>query len=369
MDRVVLISGSSNEPLAKSISSHLNIPLTPTNFSPYPSGESRVEILSSVRNRTVYLIQSGYTHEPTSPSPNDHIMQTVMLADACHHASAREIVLVMPCLPYAEEPEDVDDIDPEEIECETELQTFMKESIFPSAFIPLPQPEFYYDLKRQQSILKSQSPPATDPLPIFTHPDPFKLIASLLQCSGANHLLTLHLPRPQLVGYFDIPVDDLSIIPILHNKFDKYTFSTTDISMAKQASQIARSLQRPFTLLHRLSPQKDFNINREEVVDKHILLVDEMDDRLFQAVKELKSFSVASVSLLFIHLLLKDPQKDLKRLESTTEFDRIFITNSIRIPESLKSCDHIEIIDISAYLAKAIECLQLGNSLKQIQIK
>lgn len=369
MDKVALVSGSSNEALAIAIASHLNIPLTPTNLSPYPSGESRVDILESIRNRSVYIIQSGYTHEPDSPSPNDHIMQTIMLADACLRASAREIVLVIPCLPYAEEPEDIDEIDPDAIECKTELQTFIKQSIFPSAFTPRPQTEFYYEFKGKQEKMRSLNP--VDPLPVFTHPDPFKLIASLLQCSGASHLLTLHLPRPQLVGYFDIPVDDLSIFPVLSqlNNFDKYTIGTSDISLAKQASHIAKSLHRPFTLLQRLPNQNNFNINREEVFEKHILLIDEMGGRVFKAAKELKSFSVASVSLLIIHFLLPDhPQNDLLKLQNSTEFHRIFLTNSIRIPETLKSCEHIEIIDLSPFLAKAIECLQLGKSLKTIKI-
>ena len=366
MDRVVLISGSSNEPLAIAIASHLNIPLTPTNLSPYPSGESRVDILESIRNQSVYIIQSGYTHEPDSPSPNDHIMQTIMLADACHRASASEIVLLMPCLPYAEEPEDIEKIDSDAIECKTELQTFLKQSIFPSSFIPQPQTEFYYELKGKQEKMRSLNP--VDPLPVFTHPDPFKLIASLLQCSGATHLLTFHLPRPQLVGYFDIPVDDLSIVPVLSNlnNFDKYTIGTSDISLAKQASHIAKSLNLPLILLHLLPSQNHFNINREEVIKKDILLIDEMGCRVFQAAKELKSFSVSSVSLLIIHLNLPDPKNDILKLQKTTEFDRIFLTNSIRIPEILKSCEHIEIIDLSPFLAEAIECLQLGKSLKKL---
>jgi phosphoribosylpyrophosphate synthetase len=58
-------------------------------------------------------------------------MQTIMLADACHGVSTRKIVHLMPCLLYAGEPEDIDEIDTDTIECKMEIQPFLKHSIFP----------------------------------------------------------------------------------------------------------------------------------------------------------------------------------------------------------------------------------------------
>lgn len=370
----VIIAGQSNEPLARAISQRLNLPLTPVLLDHFPSGESRVELLHSIRNRHVYIVQSGYTYEPGSPSPNDHLMQTIMIVDACFRASAKEITLVLPSIAYTEEPDDPDVFDPDSIECTNDLQQWLKDSMFPqrSESQSECQSPFYKQLQEHEESTKSQSalaPPSTN---LYAHPNPFKLIASLLQCSGATNLLTFALPRPQLASYFDIPVDNLLPAPLLAPLLPKkYVVAVAELSLAKEAGLMARSLNWPFALVQRLPGDPTLYISGASVVNQDVLLFDDTPhDRSFQAAESLKStFQASSVSLLLLHLTLSDPLQDLLKLQSSqsSQFHQIFITNSIRIPESLLSCPKVKVIDLSDYLADAIKCLHLSQSLHTLQ--
>ena len=49
----------------------------------------------SIRGCDVFLIQ------PTSPPVNDHLMELLIMIDACRRASARSVTVVMPYFGYA----------------------------------------------------------------------------------------------------------------------------------------------------------------------------------------------------------------------------------------------------------------------------
>jgi ribose-phosphate pyrophosphokinase len=49
----------------------------------------------SVRDEDVFIIQTG------SDSINDHLMELLIMINACRTASARRITAVIPCFPYA----------------------------------------------------------------------------------------------------------------------------------------------------------------------------------------------------------------------------------------------------------------------------
>ena len=372
MKDVAIISGRSNEPLAQSIAQHLRIPLTPILLDTFSSGENQVEILRSVRNRQIYIIQSACTYESDSPSPNDYIMETVMMADACFRASAEDVVLVLPALPYTEEFDESWTIDADEIVCQTDLQRFMKETIFPSSSSSSSpdNPQLLQDIKRHQQKFQATK----DKIPPFLHPSPFKLIAKLLQFSAARNIrsiLTVSLPRAQLAGYFDIAVDNLPMAPAFLLPFLEDEISiiaTSDISRAKETSQIASNLRKPFLLLQRINDPKIFHMATDEypTKDSHILFIDEMSDRVFQAAQQIKELSNCQVSLLLIHLFLEDPDADMQKIQSDTIFNNIYMTNSIRIPDKLAQIDKVKVIDLSEYLAESIKCIHEGKSLREM---
>ena len=93
-----VVSGSSHRHLAELVASHFGIELLPTICEKFSNTECRVEVLSNVRQRDVFVVQTGgYSATGTV---NDHLMELLILVDACRRAAASSITVVMPCFPY-----------------------------------------------------------------------------------------------------------------------------------------------------------------------------------------------------------------------------------------------------------------------------
>jgi ribose-phosphate pyrophosphokinase len=92
---VILIAGTSNEPLAESVAAELEIPAAKRRLQRFPDGEVDLVIEADVRSADVYLVQS------TSPPINDYLIEMLLLADACHRAGAKRITALMPYFGYA----------------------------------------------------------------------------------------------------------------------------------------------------------------------------------------------------------------------------------------------------------------------------
>lgn len=371
MNNLAIISGSSNEELAQSIADKLNLSLTPTILEQYSSGETRVEILKSVRNKTVFIVQSGYTNGKDCPSPNDFIMETVMLADACFYSSALKIYLLMPCIPYSNDDSTYgEQVDIESIVCQNDIQRWVKEATLGIKPETIDEPILYKQLKTHQESMKASN---LGILNIIPESNSFKLVARLLTCTGINKILTFALPRPQLVGYFDIPVDELSPGPIISaflkasKNLIKYTVAISDLNLAKEGSQIAKDLNFSFALSHKLPGNNEFSFSGTNFTDKNILLIDTFGPRAFETAKAFKNHASSTVSLLAMNFLLNSDD-EFEFLANIDVFDEVFVTNSVRIPEVLlKSATNIKIVDLSDYFAEAIKCIVNGYSLKEYQ--
>src|SRR5687768_781098 len=94
-NEMLVFSGNANRPLAQKISKYLDTPLGDAIVTRFSDGETRVEIESNVRGRDVFIVQ------PTSAPANEHLMEALIMVDACRRASASRITLVAPYFGYA----------------------------------------------------------------------------------------------------------------------------------------------------------------------------------------------------------------------------------------------------------------------------
>ena len=85
------------------------------------------------------------------------------------------------------------------------------------------------------------------------------LVADLLTCAGADHVITMDLHDPQYQGFFDIPVDNLHSRPILKryiqqniSNYQHAVVVSPDAGGAKRATAIADGLGMPFALIHKV---------------------------------------------------------------------------------------------------------------------
>ena len=78
----LLFAGSANRPLAEAVAARLGLGLGRCDLARFPDGELHVIVHDSVRGHDVYLLQ------PTSPPAEAHLLELLLLADACRRAGA-----------------------------------------------------------------------------------------------------------------------------------------------------------------------------------------------------------------------------------------------------------------------------------------
>src|ERR1022692_4692372 len=80
---IAVFAGNAHPLLAQEITRHLHVPLGRAHVGRFADGEVNVELMENVRGRDVFIVQ------PTSPPANDHLMELLMMTDACRRASER----------------------------------------------------------------------------------------------------------------------------------------------------------------------------------------------------------------------------------------------------------------------------------------
>lgn len=94
MTELRIVSGSANPALAGAIANHLGLRCEGADVERYPDGELR-PIVENACGADVYIVQ------PTSPPVNDHVVELLLLIDACRRARAARVTAVVPYFGYA----------------------------------------------------------------------------------------------------------------------------------------------------------------------------------------------------------------------------------------------------------------------------
>ena len=150
-----IIAGNSNLPLATAIAAEMQMALTTAVIRRFADNEVFVEVRENVRGEDVFVIQ------PTCSPTNENLMELLIIIDALKRGSARRITAVLPYFGYA----------------------------------------------RQDRKSAPRSPISA------------KLVANLLTTAGADRILTFDLHAAQIQGFFDIPVKNMSAMPLFADYF------------------------------------------------------------------------------------------------------------------------------------------------------
>lgn len=192
-DEPLFFAGPANPALAAAVAGELEVSCAPAEFSRFPDGEVSVEIGTSVAGRVVVLLQ------PTSPPVNDHLMELLSFTDACRRASAASVTVVAPYFGYARS-----------------------------------------DRRQGRRVPVSAS-----------------MVADLMRAVGVHHLITLDVHSPQIEGFFRIPVDDCSAVPVLAEALVRHVGEegvvvAPDLGAARLAGAYAQRLKLPVAVVHKL---------------------------------------------------------------------------------------------------------------------
>ncbi len=293
-----LISGTANRPLAEEIAKTLKVKLTPVDIKKFKDGEIYCRILESVRGADVYIIQ------PTSPDASHNLMELLIMVDALKRSSPESITAVIP----------------------------------------------YYGYCRQDKKTKAREPITA------------KLVANLLETAGVKRVIMFELHVAQVQGFFDIPTDNLDVIPlfadyIASKKFKDIVIVSPDAGGAARARTYAKVLNTPIAIVDKRRPEPNVAAVENIIGDvkgKTAIMIDDMIDTagsITEAASILMKFGAKEVYAFATHGILSDPA--MERIQKSP-LKEVIVTNTIDIPKE-KITGKLKIISIVPLLSEDIK--------------
>jgi len=308
-ENIKVFSGNANKELTKDICDELDISLGNCEVGKFSDGEIFVNIAETVRGRDVFIIQ------PTCSPVNDNIMEVLILIDAFKRASAGRINAVIP----------------------------------------------YYGYARQDRKTKAREPITA------------KLIADLLTVAGIDRVVSMDLHAGQIQGYFDIPVDHLSGVPILAEYFKNIVNRDTvvvspDLGGVTRARNFANLLDLPIAIIEKRRPKANVSEVMNVIGDienKNVVIVDDIIDTagtITKAAQVLKTFGAKAVYACATHAVLSGPA--IERIDDSV-IEKFIVTNTIPLSKEGES-DKIEVVSVAPIFAEAIKRIHYNKSVSML---
>jgi ribose-phosphate pyrophosphokinase len=308
--RLRLFSGSANLQLSQEVARYLGMDLGPMIRKRFADGELYVQIQESIRGCDVYLIQ------PTCQPVNDHLMELLIMIDACRRASARQITAVIPYYGYAR----------------ADRKTAGRESITA------------------------------------------KLVANLITQAGASRILAMDLHAAQIQGYFDIPFDHVYGSPVILDYLQSKSLHdvvvvSPDVGGVTRARAFAKKLNdAPLAIIDKR--RQAHNVAEVlnvigDVKGKTAILVDDMIDTggtITEGAKLLLEEGASQVYACATHAVFSPPA--IQRLSSGL-FKEVIVTNTIPIPES-NHFPQLVTLSVANLLGEAIWRIHEDSSLSSL---
>jgi ribose-phosphate pyrophosphokinase len=311
---IAVFAGNANPSLAHEITRHLHAPLGRAHVGRFSDGEVNAELMENVRGRDVFIVQS------TCPPANDHLMELLMMTDACKRASAERITAVVPYFGYARQ---------------------------------------------------DRRPRATR-VAIAA-----KLVANMITTAGVDRLLTVDLHADQIQGFFDIPVDNVYASPVLlgdawKQKYTNMIVVSPDVGGVVRARALAKRLDdAELAIIDKRRPRpnesKVMNIIGE-VKGRTCLLADDMVDTagtLCQAAQALKDQGAIKVVAYVTHPVLSGAA--IERI-SKSVLDELVVTDTIPLSDAGRQCTRIRQLSVAGLLAETIRRISDEESVSSLYV-
>ena len=311
---MAVFTGNANPGLAQDIVRHLMMPLGRALVGRFSDGEIQVEIMENVRGRDVYLVQS------TCPPANEHLMELLVMADACRRASARRITAVIPYLGYARQ-------------------------------------------DRRQRAMR---------VPITA-----KLVADMIGCAGVDRVLTVDLHADQIQGFFNVPVDNVYASPVLlgevwKQKYDNMIVVSPDVGSVVRARALARRLDNAdLAIIDKRRPRANESQVMNIIGDvrgRSCVLVDDLVDTagtLCQAAQALKDEGAVRVIAYITHPVLSGSA--VEKI-SASALDELVVTDTIPLGDSAKKCRRIRVLSVAELLAETMRRIRDEESVSSLYV-
>ena len=306
-----LLACNSNLALSEEIATTLNIPLTKASIKKFSDEEIFVEVNENVRGQDVYVIQS------TSKPANDNLVELLVCIDALKRASAKQITAVIPYFGYA----------------------------------------------RQDRRVRSSRVPISA-----------KVVANMLESTGANRILTMDLHSDQIQGFFDIPVDNIYATPIMLGEICKNDFHapivvSPDVGGVVRARAFAKELNTDLAIIDKRRSRANVSEVMTvlgDVSNRTCLIMDDVVDTagtLIRAADALKEKGAVAVNAYCTHPVLSG--EAVSRIEKSA-LDQLVVTDTIPLTEEGLKSKKIKQISCGGLLAETILRISKSDSVSSL---
>jgi len=309
--RLMVISGRSHPELAQKIAGKLGCELGHIELATFADGETYCRLDESVRGTDMFLVQTA------SKPVDQNLVELLIMANAAKLASAKRITAVVPWFFYA----------------------------------------------RQDKKSRPREPITA------------KLVADMLQVAGVDRVLTMDLHAGQVQGFFNIPVDHMTAVPMfaqhirdLLGRDEERVAVAPDTGRAKLAGKFAEMIGGDLVVLNKERPARNqarVTAVIGEVAGKVAVMTDDIIDTagtLCAGAEALKEAGASRVIACGTHALFNGPA--LERIENSV-LDRVIVTDTVPV-DPLTKPEKVDILSISGILAETIHNVFADDSVSAI---
>lgn len=310
-DQLAVFSGSAHPELAREICALRGVRLRPSVTKHFTNDNLYVQLQETVREKDVFIVQPFYP-----PPVSDRVLELLLMLDAARLASAKRVTAVIPYYSYSRS-----------------------------------------DKKDEPRISIAG-----------------RLIADLLETAGAQRILTMTLHSPQVHGFFGVPTDHLSSMPVFvqylkNQDLSDTTVVTPDIGHAKRGADLARELKLPMAAISKKRVD-DATVVVDGVIGEirghRAILVDDeiaVGTSMVQAIKQLRKHGVSECTLVCTHGIFCGPAID--NLKALPEVKAIITTNTVPIPPE-KRIPTMQVLSVAPLFADAVRRIHEGETMQPL---
>jgi ribose-phosphate pyrophosphokinase len=308
--RLMLVSGSSNPELAGKIADQLGCELGLVTLKRFANEEAYCRYEESIRGADMFIVQ-------TASTPLDsHLMELLIMVDAARLASAKRITAVIPWYFYA----------------------------------------------RQDKKSRPREPITA------------RLVADLLQTAGVDRVLTMDLHAGQVQGFFKIPVDHMTAVPMFAQYVRDLNLDaplaavSPDTGRAKLAGKFAEMIGGDLVILNKVRPAHNEAKVTEVIGDvegKIAVMTDDIVDTagtLVAGAEALKAAGATKVYACATHGLFNGPA--LERI-GASDIDQLVVTDTVPL-DPREQPANIRVVSVSRILAETIRNVFADDSVSAI---
>ncbi|MGA9371643.1 MAG: ribose-phosphate pyrophosphokinase [Solirubrobacterales bacterium] len=315
--RLMVFGGRASGGLASNIARHLAVDLGDVTLKTFSNGEVYCRYEESIRGADVFIVQSTAANEVEGMTPNDALMELLAMIDAAQGASAHRIIAVMPWYGYA----------------------------------------------RQD---KKSAP---------REPISARIVAKCLEGVGVDRVLTMDLHAGQVQGFFHVPLDHMTAMPMLAQYVSDMGFDeelvivSPDAGRVKTARNFARKIGTHWAVMEKERPAQqvaEIGYVVGEVKDKTAVLVDDMIDTagtLTAAAQTVLDEGAKRVIAVATHGVFSGPAYERLARENS-HIERIVVTDTM--PQRPGAPDNITVISAAQTLADSMRRIFTDDSVSEI---